>query len=250
MKGIRLIVTLLVSAIAASAAAFTGTQTYSDEELQAALKRRLAMDAHIDPSSIQVKVKDGHVTLEGTVPSLVDKAAADGFVASTVGVRSVTNDLVVRPPATRDDAIREQVQKTLETVLALRGAEIVPSVVNGVVTLKGSVERPRQSRLAEKAAETVQGVVQVVNLLKVVGTGRPDREIEQDVLFYLQSSSLVNLDDVEYQVQNGTVKVKGTIDTLSHKYALANDLDKIHGVRMVDVSGLKVQPEKGVALRK
>ncbi|WP_447976824.1 BON domain-containing protein [Candidatus Nitrospira bockiana] len=250
MKGIIWLVTfMLMSTFAASTGAFIGNQSYSDEELQAALKRRLAMDAHLDPASIHVKVKDGHVTLEGTVPTLADKAMADGFVASTVGVRAVTNALVVRPPVSRDEAIREQVQKTLETVLALRGTEITPSVVNGVVTLKGSVERPRQSKLAEKAVETVEGVVQVVNLLKVVGKGRPDREIEQDVLFYLQSSSLVDLDDVEYQVQNGMVKLKGTIDALSHKYALASDLDKIHGVRGVDVSELKVQP-KGVALRK
>ncbi|HKN86277.1 MAG TPA: BON domain-containing protein [Nitrospiraceae bacterium] len=61
----------------------------------------------------------------------------------------------------------------------------------------------------------------------------------------MQSSSLVNLDDLEYRVSDGTVTLNGKIDNLSHKYAIANDLEKIHGVRGVDVRGLSVAGSKG-----
>jgi osmotically-inducible protein OsmY len=70
---------------------------------------------------------------------------------------------------------------------------------------------------------------------------RPDREIEKDVVFYLQSSSLVNLDEVDAVVKNGVVTLNGSIDNLSHKHLIANDLEKIHGVKNVDVSGLNVK---------
>jgi osmotically-inducible protein OsmY len=70
---------------------------------------------------------------------------------------------------------------------------------------------------------------------------RPDREIEKDLVFYLQSSSLIDLDQVDYSVEHGVINLKGVIDNLSHKYAVANDLEKIHGVTAVDVKNLIVK---------
>jgi len=147
----------------------------------------------------------------------------------------------VKPPSTKDDAIRKAVLETFKTVPALQKKDIQVTVSQGVVTLKGAVEKPAQSMAAERAAKTVRGAVEVVNLIKVVGPPRPDRDIEKDVVFYLQSSSIVNLDEVDYAVTNGVVTLKGKIDNLSHKFAIANDLEKIHGVRGVDVSGLTVK---------
>jgi osmotically-inducible protein OsmY len=117
------------------------------------------------------------------------------------------------------------------------------SVSDGVVLLKGAVEKQSQSLAAEFAAKTAPGLVRVVNMIKVTHP-RPDREIEQDVVFYLQSSSIVNVDDVDYVVKDGVVTLKGTIDNLSHRYAIANDLERIHGVKTVDVNGMTVKDSK------
>jgi len=215
--------------------------TISDTEVAAAIKQRLAMDGRIDPTAVQVKVQDGNVTLQGTVRTIAEKALADHLVASTYGVKSLTNELVVHPVATKDGAIKRAVEETLKSTPALQKTDVQVTVSQGVVTLKGAVEKPAQSMAAERAAKTVPGAVEVVNLIKVVGPPRPDRDIEKDVVFYLQSSSLVNLDEVDYAVTNGMVTLKGKIDNLSHKFAIANDLEKIHGVRGVDVSGLTVK---------
>ena len=151
------------------------------------------------------------------------------------------NFLTVKQAGTKDVELKRAVEDVLPTVPVLYGADIYVTAKDGIVTLKGDVEKPRHSRAAEKAAEQVPGVIQVVNLLKVIGKPRPDREIEEDVVFYLQSSSLVNLDEFDYKVENGVVKLKGTIDNLSHKYALASDLEKIHGVKAVDVAEVRVK---------
>lgn len=206
---------------------------------------RAGLCFHIFSISVQVHVEDGTVTLGGTVDTLEEKFLADNLVASTQGVKALRNGILVKPTPTRDDVIERTVEETFQTVPALKNKRLHVSVTQGVVTLKGSVEKPLHSVAAEKSAQTVPGVVDVVNLIKVVGTPRPDREIERDVVFYLQSSSLVNLDDVEYRVSDGTVTLKGKIDNLSHKYAIANDLEKIHGVRGVDVRGLSVAGSKG-----
>src|SRR2546427_822737 len=92
----------------------------------------------------------------------------------------------------------------------------------------------------EKAAASVKGVKSVTNLVEVVGKPRPDNEIEKDVVTYLQWSPLVELDAIDYKVENAVVKLKGSVDHLAHKYALASDLEKIRGVIDVDVSGVSV----------
>ena len=64
---------------------FLPNRSFNDQELESAIKRRVAMDGRIDARGIQIKVNQGNVTVEGTVPSLTDKALVDGLVAKTVG---------------------------------------------------------------------------------------------------------------------------------------------------------------------
>jgi osmotically-inducible protein OsmY len=219
------------------------SSTISDLEIQAALTQRLAMDGRINPKAIQVKVENGTATLSGTVETLTEKALAENLVVSTYGVKAVNNQLIVKPAPTKDFAVEQAVKEAIKATPALQKSDIQVSVNDGIVTLKGPVEKQSQSLAAEFAAKTAPGVVRVVNLIKVTHP-RPDREIEKDVVFYLQSSSIVNLDDVDYVVKDGVVTLKGSIDNLSHKYAIANDLEKIHGVKTVDVSGLSVKDAK------
>ncbi|HEU4684814.1 MAG TPA: BON domain-containing protein [Nitrospira sp.] len=214
--------------------------TIADHEIESAIAQRLAMDGRINPKAIQVKVDNGTATLSGSVGTLTEKALAEHLVVSTYGVKSVNNQLNVRPAPTKDIAVEQAVKEALKSTPALQKSDIQVSVNDGVVTVKGAVEKPSQSLAAEVAAKTVPGVVRVVNMLKVIHP-RPDREIEKDVVFYLQSSSLVNLDDVNAVVKNGVVTLNGSIDNLSHKYLIANDLERIHGVKTVDVSGLNVK---------
>jgi osmotically-inducible protein OsmY len=219
------------------------SSTISDLEIQAALTQRLALDGRINPKAIQVKVENGTATLSGTVETLTEKALAENLVVSTYGVKAVNNQLIVKPAPTKDFAVEQAVKEAIKATPALQKSDIQVSVNDGIVTLKGPVEKQSQSLAAEFAAKTAPGVVRVVNLIKVTHP-RPDREIEKDVVFYLQSSSIVNLDDVDYVVKDGVVTLKGSIDNLSHKYAIAYDLEKIHGVKTVDVSGLSVKDAK------
>ena len=216
------------------------SSTTPDPDITAAIKQRLAMDGRIDPTGIDGKVENGKVTLTGTVETLEEKLLVDNLIASTQGAKALNNAIQVTPTATKDETIQRAVKETFKTVPAVQNKDIQVAVSQGIVTLKGAVEKRSHSLAAANAAKTVPGVIEVVNLIKV-GTPRPDRDIERDVVFYLQSSSILNLDDVDYSVADGMVTLKGTIHNLHHKYAIANDLEKIHGVRGVDIRGLTVK---------
>jgi len=233
---------LLVVVCIAFMMGFKGPQTtIPDSQIESAIKERLAMDGRINSKGIEVKVNHGTVTLSGDIETIHEKALAENLVASTYGAKAVVNNLVVRPPVSKDDEIRKAIEEAVKSTPVLQKQDIQVNVSEGVVTLKGTVDTLAQSLAAENAAKTARGAVNVVNMLKVVETPRPDREIEKDVVLYLKSSSLVNLDDIEVSVKDGVVSLKGTLDNLSHRYVIMRELEKIRGVRRVDVSGVSVK---------
>jgi osmotically-inducible protein OsmY len=51
------------------------------------------------PQTVQAVVHDGHVTLDGTVHWLHQRAAAESAVRYLAGVKSVANDITIIPPS-------------------------------------------------------------------------------------------------------------------------------------------------------
>ncbi|MCE3289794.1 MAG: hypothetical protein K0R83_1806 [Caulobacter sp.] len=68
----------------------------SDDRIREDVNDRLTDDAHIDASGIQVAVKDGEVTLSGTVDSRFAKRHAEDLADRISGAKHVQNNLRVR----------------------------------------------------------------------------------------------------------------------------------------------------------
>ncbi len=242
-----LISVLFLSGLWVTSAAFVGNTTQvSDPQIESAIKERLAGDGRIDAKNIQVKVEQGVATLSGTVPTLQDKALAEAVVSGTmVGIRKLNNEITVVRPVVKDEEIKTGIEAALRSVPALKESKlnkITALVHEGDVVLKGTVEKPLHRRLAGKAAQSVSGVVSIANLLKVVGAPRPDHEIEKDVLAYLKWAPYVDLDQIDYTVENGVVRLKGAVDHHANIFMMVNDIEKIRGV--VDVDASQMQPTK------
>jgi osmotically-inducible protein OsmY len=216
----------------------------TDSQIESAIRERLASDSRIDATNIQVNVEQGVVTLTGTVPNLESKGLAEALVSGTiVGVRKLHNEITVVTPVLKDETIRKSIEAALRSVPALRESQtnrITVMVREGDVVLKGPVEKLLHSRLAYRTAQSVPGVVSIANLLKVVGERRPDRDLEKDVLAYLKWAPFVDLDQVEYSIEQGVIKLKGKVEHHAGLVSLVNDLEKIRGVVDVDVSEMTV----------
>ncbi len=70
----------------------------SDDAIRAQVCRRLAQDDGLDASGIVVEVKDGEVTISGTVRRCADMQRAEQHACATEGVRLVRNGLVSEEP--------------------------------------------------------------------------------------------------------------------------------------------------------
>lgn len=66
-----------------------------------------------------------------------------------------------------DDSIYDWVRRRLASDPVVKGGALEVDVKQGIVTLRGVVELPKQKERAEKVAKKVDGVKQVVNELKV-----------------------------------------------------------------------------------
>jgi hypothetical protein len=65
----------------------------SDERIKEDVCERLTRDPEVDASEIEVQVKDGEVTLTGTVESRDQKRRAEDVIENVSGVREVNNQL-------------------------------------------------------------------------------------------------------------------------------------------------------------
>jgi hypothetical protein len=68
----------------------------SDDRIREDVCDRLTADAYVDPSDVVVRVKEGEVTLEGTIDARETKRRIEDTVEDVAGVREVHNFLHVR----------------------------------------------------------------------------------------------------------------------------------------------------------
>lgn len=66
-----------------------------------------------------------------------------------------------------DDYLNDSVRQKLAADSVVKGGAIDVEVKEGVVTLKGKVQEPKQKSKAEKVAKKVSGVKSVVNQIQI-----------------------------------------------------------------------------------
>jgi osmotically-inducible protein OsmY len=141
------------------------------------LKGALRWHPGIDAARVALSVDGvGRVTLEGSVPTYADKCAIEETVKRVPGVAGVRNRVDVRLTIAdyRTDAALEHVLADLFEFLSRMPPDRPrATVLNGWVTLEGSVLGLYQKQLIEKAVREIAGVKGINNRLVVERAGRP-----------------------------------------------------------------------------
>jgi hyperosmotically inducible protein len=155
-----------------------------DAAMRDQIERRIQADPSLGKYDVRVRVDQGDVKLEGTVASADQKKAAE-TLAKIAGVDEVDNDIEVDRDADQVLANRASkgLRRTGEAVndawitskvrwffvgdTALDGSDIDVEVKDRVVTLDGEVRSEEGRARALELANRVDGVVKVVDKLKV-----------------------------------------------------------------------------------
>jgi osmotically-inducible protein OsmY len=123
-------------------------------------------------------------------------------------------------------------------------AEIAVSVVDGVVTLRGTVESFSQRRAAVDDAKQIEGVYEVDDQLKVNLVGadrREDDEIRGVALQALIWDTEVPSDALDVHVEDGWITLKGDVSFQFQSDAAYDDVSSLYGVYGV-TNEIKVNP--------
>ena len=118
--------------------------------------------------AIDIEVRDGIVTLNGTTPGLVSKRLAGAMAWWVPGSRDVINGIAVEPP--EEDApirIQEAIRIVLEKNPFIDAGQVRVGVRGRLVRLTGIVHTAEQRDMAERDAWSIFGVDKVVNEIEV-----------------------------------------------------------------------------------
>ena len=219
----------------------------SDEEITTQIRELLDWDIRVNGALVQVRTENQVVYLAGTVGSAAEKDRIVAIAYQTGATRVDARDLFVAywaldreirrekfAPKT-DEAIASAVRDTLYFNPRVRSSETLVQVLDGVVTLAGTVSNLRTKQDAEQDARHVMGVSNVHNLLKVRPARLvPDENICQSIAAALARDPYVGHTDCHVQVHGGQALLSGLVRTHFEQEQAGNVAAGINGV--VDVN--------------
>jgi osmotically-inducible protein OsmY len=191
-----------------------------DTVLRQRVGAELDCDPSVDASAIGVAVKDGVVTLTGSVGSYPQKENAERAAKRVSGVRAVAEELQVRLPRASVKSDAEIAQSALATLKACEAAVpgqcIQITVEDGWITLDGDVERSSIKTAAQNAVEHAPGVKGVINQLVV--TPRADvSEVKAKIESALVRRAASDAERIHVEAVDDTVVLRGSVHSWQAK---------------------------------
>jgi osmotically-inducible protein OsmY len=144
-----------------------GTGGRTDTEIAQAVRNALVWDVFVPDTRIQSTVSDGVVTLKGDVDSWIQRDDADRVVRNLAGVRGMRNDLVVKPPKVAASEVRKSIENALDRQAEREAERIRLEVIDGKVTLFGTVHSWTERQAVVGAAKGTPGVRSVDDKLRI-----------------------------------------------------------------------------------
>jgi hyperosmotically inducible protein len=146
-------------------------QRVADLEIKTLVSADLSQNSDLAEKHIATEVKNRTVTLSGTVETSAQKNQAEQIAWQVTGVQGVTDNLSAANaqtnPESGDDKLAHRVEFELYSTKAISLKTVHIHADNGTVTLTGNVASRAEKLLAEKTAQSVEGVRKVVDNLSV-----------------------------------------------------------------------------------
>jgi osmotically-inducible protein OsmY len=139
----------------------------TDADIAQAALNALKERVDVPDEKIQLTVKDGWITLEGTVDWFYQKNAAEFAVKFLSGVKGYTNHILVKPQVSMG-AVKDKIEDAFKRSAEIDARRINVQALDGKVTLRGNVRSWFERVEAANAAWAAPGVKEVNNEIVVV----------------------------------------------------------------------------------
>ena len=139
----------------------------TDAEIADVALQSLKWHSAVPNDRIQVKVENGHVTLEGEVDWDFQRTSARKAVENISGVRNVRNNITLKPKITSDD-IKNRISAAFHRAASLDANRISVEIVGSKAILRGKVRSYVEKEEANVAAFMAPGITQVEDYLEII----------------------------------------------------------------------------------
>lgn len=190
-----------------------------DSQIQKDIIDELSFEPALNEKEIGVAVKEGVVTLTGTVSSYYEKRLAEQAAEKVEGVRGLAEELQIKlgSASTRTDAdIARAVAHALEWNFSVPHRDIKNKVENGWVTLEGNVEWYYQKSSAENAIESLIGVRGVTNLISVEPKISAI-EVKEKIESALKRRAELDSQNISVRAEKGKVVLSGKVSSWAER---------------------------------
>jgi hyperosmotically inducible protein len=163
--------------------------------------------------------------------------------------RGISADLNSMEEYTEDAATTTAVKATLALNTQLSAFDIHVETSSNTVTLTGQVPTEDDKQVTEKIVRSTKGVANVVNGLRVDAAMQAvnvekqrviDLEIKTAVLESIMNNAELKTQQVKVEVNNGEVKLSGSVQTSAQKTAAESVARSIANVLHVDSNTLSI----------
>ena len=196
--------------------------------LQKDVQDAIKWEPLLNAAEIGVTVKDGVVTLTGTVDSFTKKKEAEDAAKKVAGVKAVVIKIAIKLAhwgKTTDAEIAAEVLRVLKWNWKVPNNKVKVKVEDGLITLEGDLHWNYQKEAAKTAIQNLTGVTGVTNNIKIQSE-RDDTIEKMNIESALRRNWSVNDDDIHVEVSGTTVTLTGTV-----KYCFKKKkLKKLHGM--------------------
>lgn len=134
-------------------------------------------------------------------------------------------------PEITDATVTDAVSDALFADHGVPGYVINIETKDGIVELSGAVNNIMAKDRAVRVAETVKGVRGVIDRMKVADIGRSDETIRDDVQDALIVDPATDSWEISTSVSDGTVTLKGTVESWQEKQLAGKVAKSVRGVR-------------------
>lgn len=207
-------------------------------DVKKAIKDQFIWDDRILSSNIIVDVMDGTVKLSGEVPDFSSRKAAEEDALSISGVKNVENNLKITYPDSvvvpTDEQIEDSLMELLNLDDGIDAADISIKVIDGVVSIEGTVGAYWKKNVIQGYAYRITGVKEVIDKI-IVKHNRvySDEEIFTDIKKAFERNDFYNTQSIKVEVKNGEVTLSGKVPSYISKMRAKEMVNYTSGVREI-----------------
>ncbi|MCY7358327.1 MAG: BON domain-containing protein [Rudanella sp.] len=208
----------------------------NNEELQKHVQDAIKWEPLLNAAEIGVTVKNGVVTLTGTVDSYAKKLEAEDAAKRVAGVKAVVEKIAVEFGSMaihNDAAIASEVVEAFKWSWNVPGDRLTVKVEQGWVTLGGAVQWNYQKEAAKEAIKNLAGVKGVTNEIRIKSNAHDTLE-KMDIEQALLRNWSIDERDIQVKVTGSNITLYGKVGSIYQRDEVARIAWNAPGVQTVD----------------